>query len=710
MTDPTRSALVEIATPALYRRNAFRITGLPTDADRRTVRQRQQRVNTMLEIGADIDLGREDPVDPREVARAFDLILGDPRRRLVDELFWWWDTPGATCGCPQAVHRAHDAAVRAHSAALDRELAGGDLADAERAAIDKLWSEAGRRWHKEVRRLEFWNHVRHRIRELDDKQLDESVIEVLRDQIAIVLLKPLIQLAATPGDEQTRLADHARNWPAPQAVATDLLEEAAEPMYRAVHADVMKASERLRAGAVRDAASMVYRQIMPTIRRLDVLVPPATHRRTATLRNDVAILLNNCATTLIEDVGPRADRFGHKWLRKARNLASDPHTVAMIDKNAATLTDIVTAFATITERVDELVAIGRPDLAKRMLRSFRREMADAPGVGEIDRMIENLGGRVPSSRRGGYERPTFRTRRIGRFFDALGDAIPAWAFWVVIALGAYWYFFTGDEEPVPVSVFSDVVASNAPVGTCVATREGWQGDKARVPSVPCDQEHWGQIVGYVELGSAPSPYPGDEVVQQQTMFRCASQQGRHGPRSPEYTTDHVRPDVQRWNTGGETSENYATCVLHRVDDKPLPERSLVDADREATDYVVTASMFSWDIGTNVPVGSCVESRQSYERDLSKVSFSACDRPHWGEVLGYPVLYEPNTPWPGDAAVHAAADAACQKIAADRGLGPAYRVHVTWPGSSWWTNAPAKRKYAVCTASTTDGAPLTGWLP
>src|SRR4051812_26186182 len=95
VTDPIRSGMRDVATPQLYRRNAFRITGLPTDADARTVRRRQQKVNAALQVGADVDLGHDLPVDATEVARAFEVVLGDPRRRLVDELFWWWDTDEA---------------------------------------------------------------------------------------------------------------------------------------------------------------------------------------------------------------------------------------------------------------------------------------------------------------------------------------------------------------------------------------------------------------------------------------------------------------------------------------------------------------------------------------------------------------------------------------------------------------------------------------
>ncbi|MET4927006.1 hypothetical protein P3L51_32415, partial [Streptomyces sp. PSRA5] len=98
MIDETTAGLLEAAGPQMYRRNSFRITGLPTSADRRTVRQRQQRITPALELGADVDLGHSLPVRLDDVRGAFDRILGDPRRRLVDELFWLWDGAGDGAG------------------------------------------------------------------------------------------------------------------------------------------------------------------------------------------------------------------------------------------------------------------------------------------------------------------------------------------------------------------------------------------------------------------------------------------------------------------------------------------------------------------------------------------------------------------------------------------------------------------------------------
>jgi putative regulator of septum formation len=703
VTDPTRSGLREISTPQLYRRNAFRITGLPTDADRRTVRQRRQRITTLLEVGADVDLGHGLPVDPQEVAQAFDLILGDPRRRLVDELFWLWDTEDATCACSRNLHRDHDAAVRAHSSALDLEEVADKLSGEQLRKLDNAWSQAARQWARQLRRAAFWDHVRHRISALDDKQLDESAVDLLRGELPTVLVKPLIQLAGAAQGRQDQLSRHARDWPVPAGVVGDLLERAAEPLYAQIEADLAQATGQLRDGPPQAPAGLLDRTVGPRLARLDTLVPADQHRRTARVRNDVAVLYNNCATKLIDELGPDAGLSARTWLASARKLATDPTTIATIGQNDAMLTEIVAAFEVIRDRVAQFTALGRRDLAQRYLRDIRRRMVGAPGVDEIDRMLADLGGRAPGVRPAPSARRPSR-RRLSRLVWLL--------VWALVLYGAYRLLFGGGggEDPVGVRVFAATMADNAPAGTCIADRAGWQGDKASVPSVPCDREHWGEILGYVPLGG-PSAYPGDDAVRQQAGYLCAWRRAEQGLEDKAYVVESLYPDREAWDTGGRTVDNYITCLLRRADDRALPEHRLVDPGRAPTgDGAVTLSMFQADLSLNPPVGSCIADQASYDKDRNQVSFAPCERHHWGEIVGYPVLYPPGTPWPGDKAVYAAADAACRKVNAARKWDASYYYHVTWPAQQVFTGSPGQRKYAACTISRADGKPLIGHLP
>src|SRR6185295_9201623 len=88
----------------------------------------------------------------------------------------------------------------------------------------------------------------------------------------------------------------------------------------------------------------------------------------------------------------------------------------------------------------------------------------------------------------------------------------------------------------PVRVYQGKRAENTPIGTCVSTEAGWNGDKAAVPSVPCDQEHWGEILAYPPLGPAPSTYPGEEQTAALAQYQCRYAQKQQGLDNPDYVS------------------------------------------------------------------------------------------------------------------------------------------------------------------------------
>jgi hypothetical protein len=378
MPDVTIARLREVAGPKLYAGNAFRLTGLPTSASRQDVLHRKQQLATMRQLGLD---------DTSEDAyAALDRILGDPRRRLVEELFWMWDEPGIGCQCPPAVHRSHDTAVRAHSAALDLHGSG------DGPEVQRVWQLAGREWQRALSETGFWEHVRQRIAALDDRQLDESVVDELREEIPIALVKPLIQLAAA-AEKPAGLARLARDWPVPAGVVEDQLEAAAAALYDVVDDLTTQAADLVKSGKLDAAADLLYKRAMPVLERLSSLATPSRHRRTAKARNDVAIVFNNCATALLDQNPAAVERTGRLWLSSAAGLASDPHTVQAVEANRNSLGEVLEMLESIQRRVREFVALGRPDLARQMLLEIKRDVGDVPGIAVVDRLLAELGHR-----------------------------------------------------------------------------------------------------------------------------------------------------------------------------------------------------------------------------------------------------------------------------------------------------------------------------
>lgn len=306
--------------------------------------------------------GEVHPADLGDHCAALDA-LGDAQHRSVHELFWWWDSPDATCSCVSSLHRDHDAAVRAHVKALDLELpdegghspssgqpnrrcpcgSGRMLVDCRMAcratarpdARHEQWVDAAARWSALLRRAAFWDHIRHRIEILDDRRLDEDTIDALRDALPRALVTTVVDLAAA-APEPARLAAHARRWDVGPDVVDDVLTETAAPTLERVRALCSVARRQFNQGQPHDAASGLFIEAVPLLDWLEGLVPHQDSRTTATARDEVATLLNNSALAMPGyRVSPVDTAYARSWLDVALRLTVDPSQRQIIADNRA---------------------------------------------------------------------------------------------------------------------------------------------------------------------------------------------------------------------------------------------------------------------------------------------------------------------------------------------------------------------------------------
>ncbi len=259
-----------------------------------------------------------------------------------------------------------------------------------------------------------------------------------------------------------------------------------------------------------------------------------------------------------------------------------------------------------------------------------------------------------------------------------------------------------------VRAWSDKVVDNAPIGTCIGTRQAWTENNSTITPVPCDQPHWGEILGYPLLAATPSPYPGDAQAQALASFRCGLLFAERGPASDRYAYRSVYRTRASWNEASSQSENYATCVVHARDDSPLPAQVVHAGQPTRSDASVPMSLFAARIEDNAPTGVCVETKASVDTAAGNVPMVPCEQRHWAEILSYPTLYPSTSTWPGDAAVYAAADAACRRAVTDRRLPAQYTHRVIWPAQSWWSQ-PKGDFYTTCLAFRTDNQQFAGPL-
>ena len=219
--------ILEQATAALYRNNAFRVLQLPVEATAREIARRGDLAKIRQRYGGSAatraGLIGEEPEPDEDAVRTALQRLSDPERRLIDEFFWFWPLePGCnerdealaalTSGGASAAREAwlapeqssvesgvaiHNLAVLAHATALDYEGAifSRDLAPAEVQHREAAWQEAFLRWRQLLDHEGFWGRLAARIHELDDPRLTTATARRLRDSLARVLLGPSVQLA-----------------------------------------------------------------------------------------------------------------------------------------------------------------------------------------------------------------------------------------------------------------------------------------------------------------------------------------------------------------------------------------------------------------------------------------------------------------------------------------------------------------------------------
>ncbi|HWD01192.1 MAG TPA: hypothetical protein VG674_01835 [Amycolatopsis sp.] len=389
-----------VATPELYRRNPFRITGLTATASRRAVREQRLRVLGVLEVGGARPSGVPSDVAPDELRAAFDA-LGNTEHRFVDELFWTWGPPEG-CGCPPQLHDKHDTAVRAHAAAIDAEA---ELTDDHPAP---LWTEAARAWAVTLRSEAFWQHLVQRIAQLGDRRLDESTVEGIRGALPGALLAPLVALTAE-STEAHRLVAYLPLFGGDRHTVAEARSEAADGTYLRLESLLKELRRLLDEGRAREAAERAVADARPLITRLEELVPREDFRRTETVSEAAAVVANNIGVALSE-AREASIRLAKKVFALARELTEDPETLETITRNEKNLSGIpspsvspsrrspahpafspgTASTAPLWDSVAALIKGGRYDEAGRLLKIIAEGAEDAADREQARTMLDQV--------------------------------------------------------------------------------------------------------------------------------------------------------------------------------------------------------------------------------------------------------------------------------------------------------------------------------
>lgn len=221
--------LLDAATKDLFRKNAFRITGLSVDATTREISRHADKLKMLAELGQDphtqsAALPMKPPPTLDEIREAIQK-LKDPEKRLIDEFFWFWpeqfgksqsdpaiqalakgdlssaiDIWSAKEKSPEdGVVASHNLALVFHITALDWEnySVKNEVEAERRQKIADYWKGAFKRWELLTSSEHFWDKLTARIRQLNEPNLPTGFARRMRATLPEALDKINAELAVS---------------------------------------------------------------------------------------------------------------------------------------------------------------------------------------------------------------------------------------------------------------------------------------------------------------------------------------------------------------------------------------------------------------------------------------------------------------------------------------------------------------------------------
>jgi len=329
--DSHSEALLKVATPELYRQNAFRVLGLPVNVTLREIERHRKKLEMMAKLDIDSS-GRKQggylPLDPppdRDSIRQAMEHLREPEKRLIDEFFWFWplktdssEDKALELLSKQKIDEAlniweknekEGCSVSTHNLALfhhlnvlemEKDSAGETLSGEELDRCQLLWKSAFEEWQKLLENVKFWSLLTDRIRVLNDPRLTSETAKCIYDSLPKVLLLINAKLAvhAAEINNNDTIERHIRlmkEFAFEKRLLETVLHEAASPIRERIK--ILCAGVVDRAKENPEEANQFARKLLtetkPLLRTIDILLPKRSLIR-ENLYDEVAEIVRNC--------------------------------------------------------------------------------------------------------------------------------------------------------------------------------------------------------------------------------------------------------------------------------------------------------------------------------------------------------------------------------------------------------------------------------
>ncbi|WP_328439843.1 hypothetical protein OHA71_26990 [Streptomyces sp. NBC_00444] len=415
----------------LYRRNAFRVSGLAVTATPRAVRRRVSEARAAEALGAERTGGpaagearwlAPDPVPDHIAVREALRRLEDPVRRVVDEFFWFWPLaktdgtelararkvwtrlagPADASADPSAPSprsiAVHNLAVLHHAEALEAKAFLGA------GTLRTLWERAYLYWRLVLADDGCWRWLDERIRVLDDPRLRTVDGTAFREALPAVLFDLHAQVAVDAARQ--RGGEDAARQHVTLMRSLKAHDDAVDAALRRVTAPLAVAirdrTEALPGPGADPAALERAADSLLAETKTDVQVLRAVlgkkHAVVADVADEVAGAVNACAVacanSLSADVSTAHDPLLNRaaaHLRSARGLAASGDVRTLVEKNLAVLlsNDILLECKETVERGERSPgraaerASGLLDTVEPRLRELRELRPHAPETDQV---------------------------------------------------------------------------------------------------------------------------------------------------------------------------------------------------------------------------------------------------------------------------------------------------------------------------------------
>jgi hypothetical protein len=419
--------LAEIATPDLYRRNPFRVLGLPITATTRAIATQVQKLVVLAELGStDPALAGPFPLNPPpslEDIRRAEKELHDPTRRIIHEFFWFWPLDGADgakdtsflalkAGDVATASRIwsesasdatkgplalHNTAVRWHLTALGMEKQSAKVLedkDAKERYV-RYWKGAIKLLDQALSEGATWSALSARALAAEDDRISLEFIQELRAGIPRAIgdiNATLVARYASAGQEPLAKLQMAvlLNEPFHALSPTEFATTAISALKTSLRT-FLRANDPGVAGHEEAAANLAERLIAgvgPYFACFEDLAAPAADDDTWRVTVDEGLrIANRYAVAYVQKTADHTRFIG--LLVRAMPLASSPDLQRVIrDNRSGALEEIAGAYLTPHFAVLKEVSESR-DAPKARLESLRTRLL--PGVPGIHKKLDEIG-------------------------------------------------------------------------------------------------------------------------------------------------------------------------------------------------------------------------------------------------------------------------------------------------------------------------------